>query len=195
MQIELLSITQNAERLIELAARICYNSQDKMTDDSHTRMIEMLIKNGHESPLEHASASFLISDVSRSLTHQLVRHRLTSVSQQSQRYVDAKHFSTTVPIDFDNWEPERQQEFSDDIKQSYALYEKWRAKGLTKEDARLFLNNATTTKLVFTANFREFRHIFKVRCSKHAQWEIRQCCNKMLTLLIAECPAAFGDLN
>ncbi len=191
MKVSLIRITVCPEELIEIAARICYGSEFT----GNPKFIQNLIYSGHESPLEHASASFHLEGISRALSHQLVRHRLASVSQQSQRYVDAKNFSTIVPENFSNWTEKNKEEFLEDMKIGYATYEKWRKLGLKKEDARLFLPNATTTALIFTANFREFRHIFKLRCSKHAQWEIRNCCMEMCKILIDKCPVVFEDLK
>jgi thymidylate synthase (FAD) len=191
MKVSLIRITVDPEELIEIAARICYGS--KFT--GNPKFIQNLISSGHESPLEHASASFHLENVSRTLSHQLVRHRLASVSQQSQRYIDAKNFSTIVPENFSNWSEKNKEEFLEDMKIGYKTYEKWRKIGLKKEDARFFLPNATTTNLIFTANFREFRHIFKLRCSEHAQWEIRNCCLEMWKLLVEKCPIVFEDLN
>ena len=95
MKVELLSITPNAEELIESAGRTCYQSKSK--DGQVGRLIRALIKSGHESVLEHGYATFRISEVSRALTHQLVRHRLCSFSQQSQRYVNEKQFGYVIP--------------------------------------------------------------------------------------------------
>jgi len=97
MQIELLTITPNAEKIIEQAGRICYRSGTKAKPDSEKDFIKRIIVNGHHSVLEHAYATFCISGVSRSLTHQLVRHRLCAFSQQSQRYADEANFNYVIP--------------------------------------------------------------------------------------------------
>ena len=188
MIVKLLRVTPEPEEIIEYAARVCYDSQDKMNG----KLIPTLIKSGHESPLEHACATFELRNVSRALTHQLVRHRLMSVSQKSQRYVNEENFGYVIPDSLSS--ADDIFEYSDDMDYIKTLYTKWKNRGIRKEDARMFLPNGCYTTIIITANFREFRHIFKVRCSKHAQWEIRQACNIMKGRLYAEAPNVFGDL-
>ncbi len=190
MKIKLLAVTPRAEEIIERAGRICYRSTDKCAPGSAPDFIAKLIKMGHESPLEHAYATFHISGCSRAMTHQLVRHRLISVSQQSQRYVDEKSFEYVIPPSVPT---ERQDEFRQDMESIRAMYAKWQAHGLKKEDARFVLPNACTSEIVISANFREFRHIFAVRCDRRAQWEIRQACAAMLRELHACAPSVFQD--
>lgn len=191
MKIELLAITPNAEETIEFAGRICYRSEGKRGPGSAAKLIGKLIAMGHESPLEHASATFYISGCSRAMTHQLVRHRLISVSQQSQRYVDEKSFAYVIPPSISD---ERKEEFKKDMETVRAMYAKWKDRGLKNEDARFVLPNACASDIVISANFREFRHIFAVRCSRQAQWEIREVCSAMLRELYARAPSVFQDL-
>ncbi len=190
MKIELVAITPRAEEVIEFAGRVCYRSADKRTAGSAAKLIARLVALGHESPLEHASATFYISGCSRAMTHQLVRHRLLSVSQQSQRYVDEKSFQYVMPPSVPE---ERRKEFKDDMESIRAMYVKWQAHGLKKEDARFVLPNACTSEIVISANFREFRHVFAVRCAPQAQWEIRQVCAAMLRELHGRAPSVFQD--
>ena len=192
LKVTLLSITPDAEKLIEEAGRTCYLSFDKIGADSARDFIQKLIKMGHDSPLEHACATFRIENCSRAMTHQLVRHRLMSVSQQSQRYVDEENFSFVVPPTVPK---EFQKEFSDDMEAIRQMYIKWRDKGLKKEDARFVLPNACTSEIVVTANFREWRHIIKLRTSAAAQWEIRLVSTKILEILKEQAPASFGDIE
>jgi thymidylate synthase (FAD) len=146
---------------------------------------------GHESPLEHAYATFRIRNCSRAMTHQLVRHRLMSVSQQSQRYVNEDGFAYVVP---ESMPAEWVDDFDDDMKAIQAMYRKWRQRGLRKEDARFVLPNACVSEIVVSANFREWRHIFKLRTSAKAQWEIRDACRAMLAMLTEHAAACFDDL-
>lgn len=190
MKVKLLAITPGAEDVIEFAGRICYKSAGRRTDGSAGKFIARLIAMGHESPLEHASATFHLSGCSRAMTHQLVRHRLMSISQQSQRYVDEKAFEYVTPPSV----PENYiGEFKADMETIRAMYSKWQARGLKKEDARFVLPNACASEMVISANFREFRHIFAVRCAPQAQWEIRQACAAMLVELNRHAPNVFQD--
>ena len=203
MNIELISITQNAEEVIEKAGRTCYQSEPKEGYVTG-KLIRSLIKSEHLSVLEHASATFKISGVSRALTHQLVRHRLCSYSQQSQRYVNEKQFDYVIPPSIKDLEDKLSdgdkdangvKDFENDMKIIQAMYDKWKARGLKNEDARFVLPNACCTEIVMTANMREWRAIFKVRCDKHAQWEIRCLCNLILASLYDNCPNIFEDLK
>jgi thymidylate synthase (FAD) len=191
MKVELLSITPDPERVIEIAARTCYQSGDRMMPEKLGQLLPKLIAMGHESPFEHAYATFQLDDVSRAMTHQLVRHRLMAVSQKSQRYVSEGNFAWVVPPSIP---PEQVAEFNDDMGAIREMYAKWKARGLKNEDARFVLPNACTTELVVSANFREWRHIFKVRCHPRAQWEIREVCLNMLKLLHEQAPNVFADL-
>lgn len=191
MKIDLLAVTDKAESLIELAARVCYRSQPSDQDGSADKLIRRLLAMGHESPLEHASATFQIQGCSRAMTHQLVRHRMMSVSQQSQRYVAESCFDFVTPPALS---PAARAEYARDMETIRAMYAKWKNQGLKNEDARFVLPNACATNIVITANFREFRHIFKLRCARNAQWEIREACARMLRILHRHAPAVFADL-
>jgi len=198
MKIELLGITPNAEELIENAARTCYKSEAKGEIGD---LIIKLIKSGHYSVLEHAYATFRISEVSRALTHQLVRHRLCAFSQQSQRYVNEKQFDYVIPDAVYSLKEKNPTimrdyvvEFKEDMTTIQNMYDKWKAYGLRNEDARSVLPNACYTEIVISANLREFRHIFEVRCDRHAQYEIRKCSLEMLRILNEKAPHIFKDL-
>lgn len=192
MKVELLAITPDAERIIEIAARTCYQSGDKMVPEKIGELLPKLIAMGHESPFEHACATFRISEVSRAMTHQLVRHRLMSVSQKSQRYVSESTFGWVVPPAVSG---DDKPEFDRDMAVLRDMYAKWKEKGLKSEDARFVLPNACTTELVVTANFREWRHVFNVRCHRRAQWEIRDVCLAMLKALNEHAPHVFADIS
>jgi thymidylate synthase (FAD) len=191
MNVELISITPDAEQVIERAARTCYQSADKAGAGSAGALLAKLLDVGHESPFEHAYATFRIDGCSRAMTHQLVRHRMMAVSQKSQRYVSEKSFDYVMPPSVPE---EYREEFARDMDRIREMYRKWKERGLRNEDARFVLPNACTTEIVISANFREFRHIFKVRCTPHAQWEIREACGRMLVELHRHAPHVFGDL-
>ena len=191
LQVELIAITPDPQSVIEQAGRTCYLSFDKIDDDSSAGFIQRLLKMGHESPLEHAYATFRVSNCSRAMTHQLVRHRLMAVSQQSQRYVDEEGFTYVVP---ESMPAEFVDDFHQDMQTIQQMYHKWRDRGLLKEDARFVLPNACTSEIVVSADFREWRHIFKLRTSPKAQWEIRKACLAMLAILKARAPDCFADI-
>jgi len=191
-KVTLLAITPNAEKLIEEAGRTCYLSLDRITEGSETNFIRRCIMNGHHSILEHASASFRVLGASRAFTHQMVRHRLASFSQQSQRYVNEEEFNFIIPpsIAANN---EAKTIFTDFMEQARITYKKLRELSIKKEDARFVLPNALESQIVISANFREWRHIFSLRLEKAAQWEIRSVCMQMLKILQDAAPSVFGD--
>lgn len=192
--VELLSITHDAERIIEEAGRTAYQSFDKMTDDSATKFISMLIKRGHTSVLEHAVATFRISGVSRAFSHQLVRHRLASYTQKSQRYVSEDNFEYIVPESIKH-NSDASEMFLDLMFKINEVYSNLQELGISNEDARFVLPNACNTEIVITTNFREWRHIIGLRTEKAAQWEIRGVCMEILTILQEKAPSCFGDLK
>lgn len=192
IDVQLLAITPDAEKLIEEAGRTCYLSFDKIGASTSAEFIRRLIKLGHESPLEHAYASFRIKNCSRAMTHQLVRHRLMAVSQQSQRYVNESQFEYVVP---ETVPDEHLDDFHNDMKTIQQMYTKWRNRGLKREDARFVLPNACTSEIVVSANFREWRHILGVRLALKAQWEIRRAAGIIRDILIEHAPNCFDDFK
>lgn len=192
MQVEIIAITLDSEKIIENAARTCYQSKpgEKAAVGD---LIRRLVKSGHHSVLEHASATFRISGGSRAMTHQLVRHRLMAISQQSQRYVNESQFDYVVPPSIQKNDEAKQLflQYMDNIAE---MYRRLKVMGLKNEDARFVLPNACCSEIVISANFREFRHIFKVRCDKHAQWEIRYAAMKMLQILLGHAVSVFEDM-
>lgn len=189
---ELLSITPDAERLIEEAGRTCYLSFGKMGSGSSAKFIRMIIKNGHHSVLEHACATFRIRGGSRSFTHQIVRHRLASFSQQSQRYVNENEFQTVTPPSISQ-NKEALKIFDDSMEYARKAYGELKKLNIRKEDARFVLPNAVTSEIVITANLRQWRHIISLRREKHAQWEIRRICDEILKKLTEKAPVIFED--
>ncbi|MBN2589303.1 MAG: FAD-dependent thymidylate synthase [Sedimentisphaerales bacterium] len=192
IEVELIAITPNSEKVIEEAGRTCYLSFDKIGANSAEDFIRRLVKLGHESPLEHAYATFRIKNCSRAMTHQLVRHRLMAVSQQSQRYVNEEQFEYVIP---ETIPEEFIDDYCNDMDTIHKMYAKWRQRGLKKEDARFVLPNACTSEIVVSANFREWRHILQIRMSKKAQWEIRKACAMIYEILKENAPNCFDDIK
>ena len=200
MNVVILSHTKDIESLIAAAARTCYSPMttaeifETMHADpaKNAEFIQRLKEMGHESPLEHVSFTFGIDGVSRSLTHQLVRHRLASFSQQSQRYVAGNKFNFVTPHSIQK-NANLQLAYSKFLMQSMEMYEALVANGIPKEDARYILPNATTSNIVVTMNVRELFHFFSVRCCTRAQWEIRELAWKMLELCKTVSPMLFTD--
>lgn len=183
-----------SEALIEHAGRICYRSEDSNQAEGRARFIQRRITEGHESIIEHASASFEISGISRACSHQLVRHRLASYSQESQRYVDMSDPEWVVPADVAA-DPEAMSLWTEFAEFSRNAYRRLLEKGVKKQDARFLLPNATATRLIMTANFRELLHVFRLRISPQAQWEIRELSVRMLEAVYPFAPNVFGPLR
>ena len=202
LKVVLLSSTPNAEKLVALAAKLCYspaNIEDllkKITEKDQKDFVEKLIEMTHMSPVEHVVFTFGIEGISRACTHQLVRHRLASYSQQSQRYVKEENLDYILPplikdckfavhYNGDQW-------FEDKMKEIQKWYKELIDKGILPEDARFLLPNAAETKIIITMNARELLHFFKERCCLRAQWEIRAMAEEMLRLAMEKCPIIFS---
>jgi len=194
MKVELLSITPDAEKLIETAGRISHLSYDKQTEDSYKEFIKRIIKLSHFSILEHAYATFKISGISRACSHQLVRHRICSFTQQSQRYVDESNFEYIIPDSVRN-NLKAYELFTDFVNKAKSVYIELLKLGIKKEDARYVLPNATTTQIIITANFREWRHIIELRGNINSQWEIRRIMIEILKILKSYAPNCFEDFE
>jgi len=198
MKVELLAITPNAEELIEIAARECYQSEPKGNVGD---LISKLLKQDppHESVLEHAYVTFRFSEVSRAFSHQLVRHRLCSFSQQSQRYVKESQFDFVIPPSINELTHkegiDHNGEFINDMSVIQQMYNKWKALGLKNEDARFVLPNACYTSIIMSGNFRQIRHVITMRADKHAQWEIRNAILEVLQIMYNNAPHTFEDLK
>jgi len=211
LQVELLTMTANATDVVYAACRQCYSTGfagDMFADsvkgepslEDKEKFIRKIVKSGHESPLEHVSLTFAVKGISRSCSLQLVRHRMASYSQQSQRYVSMDDFGFIIPPTI-NDDPELKKLFTDsmeDIQQKYnAVVKALNKKGITgeaaKQDARFILPEASETKIVLTMNARELLHFFSQRCCSRAQWEIRRMANRMLEIAKEKIPSIFGD--
>jgi len=197
MQVKLINFTPNPERTVALAARLCYSRrgvedlQENLTREEEVRLLESLISMGHWSPLEHASFTFAAEGVSRALTHQLVRHRIASYSQKSQRWVNEEAFTFITPPSIQgNAEAlRRYQSLMEEIREAYRAL----AQVVPREDARYVLPQACETKIIFTFNARSLLNFFRQRLCTRAQWEIRQMARLMLAEVRREAPVLFAQ--
>ncbi|MFN3411304.1 MAG: FAD-dependent thymidylate synthase [Exilispira sp.] len=198
MKVLLLSYTFEPEKQVAVAANLCYSNNDieqvkeKFYDqEEQKRLINILIFNNHLSPFEHASFTFGIQNVSRSLTHQLVRHRIASYSQQSQRYVNMRNnLSYVLPLSIEK--SRYKQDFIHYIEEGKELYKRMIEDGIPKEDARYLLTNATCSNIIVTMNARSLLNFFELRCCKHSQWEIRKLAFIMLSRVKKVAPILFN---
>lgn len=199
MQVELLYHTQDPERAIATAARLCYapvgaaELMESLSEERVKSVLRTILVSGHHSTLEHASYTFAIDGVSRALTHQLVRHRLASFNQQSQRYVKFKDGIDVVKPESIAENEEASARFDDLIVQIERAYQAFVEVGIPAEDARYILPNAVESKIVVTMNVRELLHFFELRCCNRAQWEIRELAHRMLELACPTAPYVFAD--
>jgi len=194
VEVELLAITEDAEALIERAGRTCYDTAARAGADTAASFIQMLIRRGHLSVLEHAGATFRIRGVSRALSHQLVRHRLASFSQRSQRYVKEDGFAYVTPPALEG-DDDARRVFEETMETCRRAYGELLDAGVRPEDARFVLPNAAATEVVMTANFREWRHVLALRGDRAAQWEIRRVAVAICRELRKHAPAAFADFE
>lgn len=199
MQVELLYHTPDPERAIATAARLCYapvgaaELMETMPDEKVRSILRTVITSGHHSTLEHASYTFAVDGVSRALTHQLVRHRLASYNQQSQRYVKFKDGLEVVKPATVAADPELERIFDEAIDAAVEGYKKLLDAGVPAEDARYLLPNAAESKIVITMNVRELMHFFSLRGCNRAQWEIRDMAHRMIELARPTAPYIFMD--
>ncbi len=199
MNVTLIEHTPNPELTVALAARLCYsptsigNLRQKLESSDIEAFLDKIMSLGHHSVLEHASFTFGIEGISRVTTHQLVRHRIASFSQQSQRYVShTEHFTSIMP-DTIAAHAEARQIFAFMAETVHKAYAQLVELGIPAEDARYILPNATETKIIMTMNARELLHFFALRCCQRAQWEIRDMSIAMLRLVRRVAPVIFRD--
>lgn len=196
MKVTLISYTKDPEKIVAAAIRQCYsadsavNMKSKLTDTERAKLIKMVIGTGHTSTIEHVSFTFAIEGVSRVLTHELVRHRIASYSQQSQRYINGKNFVYVVPPTIAAKKKTREL-FNQTIKDLGEKYQKLIDLGVPKEDARFLLPNATDVKIVITMNARSLFNFLSRRMCNRAQWEIRTMAILMHKELLKVAPKIF----
>ena len=221
MKVELLAYTPSPVKTVAAAAKLCYSPssietiREGLTDEKASDFVQMLAEIGHESPIEHASFTFGIEGVSRSLLAQITRHRIASYSVQSQRYVREKQFEFVLPPAIAADE-EAKALFEADMARAQADYDaladrlsaKYKAEYLAAgveekkaardaekkaiEDARFVLPNACATKMIVTMNARSLYNFFAHRCCSRAQWEIRDLATEMLRLCREAAPELFA---
>ena len=196
MHVELITHTPEPEQVVAAAARLCYSNASigDLMEKSRTErqeFLEKILSLGHHSVLEHVSFTLGIEGISRACSHQLVRHRLASYSQQSQRYVSHKtRFSAVTPASIAA-RPELNQRYQQLLDEIHQFYGEMLDADIPAEDARFLLPNAATTKIVVTMNGRELRHFFALRCCRRAQWEIQEMAKQMLQLVKPVAPTLF----
>lgn len=222
MKVNIIAHTPEPEKVISMAAKLCYSPvgvdeiEKNLTDESVDKFINMLMSMGHESPLEHVSFTFAVEGISRACSHQLVRHRIASYSQQSQRYVKLYQFEYIIPKEIEKID-EAKKVFIDAMKKDQEDYdklvdilfnkhykklvqqgkdEKKAKKDAEKkaiEDARYVFPNACETKIVFTMNVRSLYNFIEHRTCERAQWEIRDLATQMLKKLREISPVLFNN--
>ena len=198
MLVQLLTHTPDPEAVVAAAARLCYSpsSIDQLLEKSRVDrddLLRKILSLGHTSVLEHANFTFGIEGISRACSHQLVRHRLASYAQQSQRYVSHRErFAAVTPPSIEQ-RPELLQRYQALLDEIHGVYRQLIDAGVPAEDARFVLPNAAQTKLVLSMNARELLHFFNLRCCRRAQWEIRAMAKEMLRLLRPVAPLIFAQ--
>lgn len=222
MKVKLIAYTPNPEQVVASSAKLCYSAvgideiQNDLTLENTEKFVNMLMDIGHESPIEHVSFTFAVEGVSRVLTHQLVRHRMASYSQQSQRYVKLEQFEYIIPPEIAKIEEakkifikamEKDQRYYNDIvdiltKKHNDMFlkegnseKKSKSLAIKKaiEDARFIFPNACETKIVFTMNARSLMNFFKHRTCNRAQWEIREMATAVLRQVKEVSPILFKN--
>jgi len=206
LNVKLMAHTPEPEKLVAAAAKLCYSQagaseiMEDLTNANVERFLSRLMDMGHASPIEHVSFTFAIEGVSRTLTHQLVRHRIANYSQKSQRYVSEMDFDYIIP-DIIKRSATTETIYiraMEDAQLSYnALFGVLKIDGLNEkeayENARYVLPNACETKIVVTMNVRTLLHFFNQRCCSRAQTEIREMANEMLRLCKEIAPMLFKN--
>lgn len=207
LKVKLIANTPDPDRVVSMAAKLCYSPvgvediDQNLTENQVDKFLNMLINLGHESPVEHTSFTFAIEGISRACSHQIVRHRMASYSQQSQRYVKLDQFEYIIPPAIE--ENQKSKEIfiksMDRAQEDYDilvkhLIEDGKTEKQAIEDARYVFPNACETKIVVTMNARSLFNFFEHRCCERAQWEIRELayfmlieCKKVAPILFKKC--------
>lgn len=210
LRVELLSMTPNALELIYASFRQCYYAgftadmwprliSGDIAKEKQDAFVSKILESGHDSPIEHVSFTFAVEGISRACSHQIVRHRIASYSQQSQRYVTENDMDYIIPPAIKKI-PEARERFEKFMEEVGSAYKDLREilvaagrESQANEDARFVLPQAAETKIVITMNCRSLMHFFNLRCCKRAQWEIRIMADKMLKLCKESLPAIFRN--
>ena len=197
MNVKLIGFTPDPEKIPAMAAKLTHSKTkpddlDKTSNKELKAILGQVVTLGHTSVVEHASFTFAISDVSRSLTHQLVRHRIASFSQQSQRYVNLNDSNYVTPPKIAK-NKQMKKAYDQTMKMIWKEYNKLLEMDIPAEDARYVLPNATCTNIMVTTNARSLLNFFELRCCLHAQWEIRSLANLMLKEVKKAAPTIFKN--
>ena len=197
MNVKLIGFTPDPEKIPAMAAKLTHSKTKpedlgKTSNKELKAILEQVVNLGHTSVVEHASFTFAISDVSRSLTHQLVRHRIASFSQQSQRYVNLNEPNYVTPPKIAKGK-QMKKAYDQTMKMIWKEYNKLLQMDIPAEDARYVLPNATCTNIIVTMNARSLLNFFELRCCLHAQWEIRTLANLMLKEVKKAAPTIFKN--
>jgi len=213
-KVTLIANTPEPQKTVTAAAMLCYSKagadeiMENITEENIEKFLNRLMSMGHESPVEHVSFTFAIEGVSRVLTHQLVRHRIASYSQKSQRYVNEGQFNYIIPPEIENdadlaelfcstmeFLDEKYTHLTNKLKEKYVAtgMKPMDAEKKAMEDARYVLPNACETKIVTTMNVRTLLHFFNQRCCDRAQWEIRDIANEMMRICKEIAPLLFKN--
>lgn len=222
MRVQLIAHTDNPDKVVSMAAKLCYSQVgakqigDDLTPKEVEKFLGILVSMGHESPIEHVSFTFSIEGISRACSHQIVRHRIASFSQQSQRYVKLEHFEYIIPPQIAANEEAKdiflkamkadQTAYNEIVDKLYSKnYNDFLAKGMSEkkaassaekssiEDARYVFPNACETKMVVSMNARSLMNFFTHRCCERAQWEIRDLAFAMLKEVKSVAPILFKN--
>jgi len=199
MKVKLIRHTPEPEKLVAIAARLCYSpvgveDLDEQLDlESAQKLVRFVIKSGHLSTTEHVYFTFGIEGISRVLSHQLVRHRIASFNQQSQRYVKFKENYEYIVPDSIKQNKKINEKYNSFVSEIHKFYEEMLNDGIEAEDARYILPNSSETKMIVTMNARELLHFFTVRCCNRAQTEIKDLAILMLKNVKKAAPAVFEN--
>lgn len=211
MKVTLVDYPRNADYKAYCAAKVCYSAdgfdeiwgrtamvlpkdEDPETDKA-LKLLQGIVRAGHGSVLEHCTFTFSIEGISRACSHQLIRHRIASYSQQSQRYVRGEFFDYVTPKSITDGGTLLLEKYDEFMDETMKFYTQMVNSGIPKEDARYILPNATTTNIVVTMNARELLHFIGLRMDKRAQWEIRELAKEMLRQVKEVAPVIFWDLE
>ena len=208
MKVELISYSNLGEKVCGIGARTCTSDKIPTKEDDTSKALRSALSSDHDSILEHFTMTFAVSGVSRALTHQLVRHRLASYSQQSQRYVNMEEFEYVTPASMDGrviadydffsnrngYGPVREM-YMDIMEYLRECYKRMVDAGIPEEDARYILPNACCTNIIVTVNARELRLIASERMCARAQWEIRELVTEMVRQAKEVAPTLFADVG
>ncbi|NLW56830.1 MAG: FAD-dependent thymidylate synthase [Firmicutes bacterium] len=198
MKVTLLSFTPEPDRVVATAARLCYSPRTaeelwgELTLEKQKEFLAKLWSYGHYSPFEHVTFTFALSGVSRALSHQLVRHRIASYAQRSQRYINETDFPVVIPPTIQS-DVQAEAEFTTVIRQIREGYKKLVALGIPKEDARYLLPNACATQLLMSMNARSLFNFLSLRCCRRAQWEIRELAWEIRRQVLEVAPLIFAQ--